>query len=77
MSECVGRHQAVVLVYVVKEKLEKPFKGDNVKPLIKRQIMKTWSVISLRKLRKQAAFAMLFWFSVTNQSLENGFDFPQ
>ena len=29
------------------------------------------------KFRKIAAFAMLFWFSVTKQSFENGFGFPQ
>ena len=28
------------------------------------------------KIQKITAFAMLFWFSVTKQSFENGFGFP-
>ena len=63
-----------------KKRLETPFKGDDVKALKKRQIVKTWSFISLRKLRKLqyvSLCAMLFWFSVTKQSLENGFGFPK
>ena len=35
-----------------KNRLETPFKGDNVNALIKRQIVKTWSFISLRQFRK-------------------------
>ena len=35
-----------------KKRLETPFKGDNVKTLIKRQIVKTWSFNSWRKFRK-------------------------
>ena len=43
----------VLLVNVVQEKrLGTPFKGDNVKALIKRQIVKTWSFISLRQFKK-------------------------
>ena len=35
-SECVGRHQAVLLVNVVQEtRLETSFKGDNVKNISK------------------------------------------
>ena len=37
--------------------------------------MKTWTLISLRKFRKLQH--LLFWVSVTKQSFENGFGFPQ
>ena len=36
----------------MKDRLETPFKGDNEKALIKRQIVKNWSFISRRKFRK-------------------------
>ena len=53
-SICLNVLESVLLVNVVQEKptLETPFKGDNVKALIKRQIVKNWSLISLRKFRK-------------------------
>ena len=72
-----GIKQFYMLMWFKKTRLETPFKGDNVKALVKRQIVKTWSFISLRNFQKIAAFAMLFWFSVTKQSFENGFGFPQ
>ena len=68
MSVCVGRHQTVLLFNVVQEnRLETLFKGDNVKALIKRQIVK-FGLLFLREIS---------WFSVTKRSLENGFGFPQ
>ena len=53
-SICLNVLEAsVLLVVVVQEtRLETPFKGDNVKALVKRPIVKTWSFISLRKFRK-------------------------
>ena len=45
-----------------KNRLETPFKGDNVKALIKRQILKTWSFISLRQLRKLQDLLCFFRF---------------
>ena len=45
-----------------KNRLETPFKGDNVKALIKRQIVKTWSFISLRQLRKLQHLLCFFRF---------------
>ena len=76
MSECVGRHQTVLLVNVVQEKkrLETPFKCDNVKALIKTSNLVFYFS---EKLQKTAAFAMLFSFSVTKQSLGNGFGFAK
>ena len=46
-----GIKQFYLLMWL-KTRLETPFKGDNVKALVKRQIVKTWSFISLRKFRK-------------------------
>ena len=40
-----GTKQFYLLMWFKKNWLETPFKGDNVKALIKRQIMKTWSFI--------------------------------
>ena len=34
-SECVGRHKTVLSMWFKKNRLETPFKGDNVKALIK------------------------------------------
>ena len=46
-----GIKQFNLSMWVMKTRLETPFKGDNVKALIKRQIVKNWSFISLRKFR--------------------------
>ena len=71
-----GIEQFYLLMWFKKSRIETPFKGDNVKAL-KRLIVKTWVLYFSEKVQKIAAFAMLFWFSVTKQSLENGFGFPQ
>ena len=74
MSECDGRHKTVLLVNVIQEKknrLETPFKCDNVKALIKTSNCEELVLYFSEKSKKIAAFAMLFWFSVTKQSLEN------
>ena len=60
-----------------KIRLETPFKGDNVKALVKTSNCENLVLYFSEKVQKIAAFAMLFWFSVTKQSFENGFDFPQ
>ena len=57
----------------MKTRLETSFIGDNVKAMIKRQIMKNWSFISLRKFGKLQHLLCFFCFSVTKQSLENVF----
>ena len=60
-----------------KKQLETSFKGDNVKALIKTSNCENLVFYFSEKGQKSAAFAMLFWFSVTKQPLENGFGFPQ
>ena len=60
-----------------KKRLETPFKGDNVQALIKTSNCEKLVRYFSEKSQKIAAFAMLFWFSVTKQSLENVFGFPQ
>ena len=47
-----GFKQFYLLMWFKKTRLDTPFKGDKVKALVKRQIVKTWSFISLRKTRK-------------------------
>ena len=63
-------------MWFMNTRLETLFKGDNVKVLIKRQIVKLVLYFSV-KVQKIAAFAMLFLFSVTKPSLENVFGFVQ
>ena len=60
-----------------KTRLETPFKGDNVKALVKTSSCENLVLYFSEKVQKIVAFAMLFWFSVTKQSFENGFGFPQ
>ena len=47
-----GIKQFYLLMWFKKKRLEMLFKGDNVKALIKCQIVTNWSFISLRKFRK-------------------------
>ena len=79
MSKCVGKHQTVLLVNVwfKKTRLEIPFKGDNVKALVKTSNCENLVLYFSEKVQKIAALAMLCWFSVPKQSFENGFSFPQ
>ena len=60
-----------------KNRLETPFKGDDVKALIKMSNCENLDLYFTEKVQKIAAFAMLFWFSVTKQLLKNDFGFPQ
>ena len=59
-----------------KIRLETPFKGDNVKALVKTSNRENLVLYFSGKVQKIAAFAMHFWFSVTKQSYENGFGSP-
>ena len=77
MSECFGKHQFYLLMWFKKTRQETPFKGDNVKALIKTSNYENLVIYFSEKVQKIAAFAMLFRFSVTKQLLENGFGFPQ
>ena len=60
-SECVGMHQQFNLsMWLVKNQLETPFKGDNIKALIKLHIVKNGPLF-LWEIQKIAAFAMVFF----------------
>ena len=61
----------------MKTRLETPFKGDNGKSIDKTSNCENLVLYFSQKFQKNAAFAMLFWFSVTKQSVENVFCFPQ
>ena len=71
-----GIKQFYLLMWFKKNRLEIPFKGDNVKALIKTSNCENLVLYFSEKVQKFAAFAMLFWFSVTKQTRENGFGFP-
>ena len=72
-----GIKQFNLLMWFKKIRLETPFIGDNVKALVKTSNCENLVLYFSEKVQKVAAFAMHFWFSVTKQSLENGFGFPQ
>ena len=72
-----GIKQFYLLMWFKKTRLETPFKGDNVKARVKMSNCENWVLYFSEKVQKIAVFAMLFWFSVTKQSFENGFGFPQ
>ena len=72
-----GIKQFYLLMWFKKTRLETPFKCDNVKALVKTSNCENLVLYFSEKFQKIAAFAMLFWFSMTKQSLENGFGFPQ
>ena len=57
-----GIKQINLSMWFMKKRLETPFKGDNVKALIKRQILTNLSFISLRKFRKLQHLLFLFVF---------------
>ena len=71
-----GIKQLCLLMWFKKTRLEAPFNGDNVKALVKTSNSENLVLYFSGKVQKIAAFAMLFWFSVTKQSFENGFGFP-
>ena len=72
-----GIKQFYLLMWFKKMRLETPLKGDNVKALVKTSNCENLVLYFSEKIKKIAEFAMLFWFSVTKQSFENGFGFPQ
>ena len=72
-----GIKQFYLLMWFKKTRLETPFKGYNVKALVKTSNCENLVLYFSENVQKIAAFATLFWFSVTKQSLENGFGFPQ
>ena len=72
-----GIRQFYFLMWFKKTRLKTPFKGDNVKALVKTSNCENLVLYFSEKVQKFAAFVMFFWFSVTKQSFENGFGFPQ
>ena len=81
-SICLNVMESIKQFYLLmsgskKTQQEIPFKGDNVKALVKTSNCENWVLYFSEKVQKIAALAMLFWFSVTKQSFENGFSFPQ
>ena len=72
-----GIKQFYLLMWFKKIRQETPFKGDNVRALVKTSNCENLVLYFFEKVQKIAAFAMLFGFSVTKQSFENGFGFPQ
>ena len=72
-----GIKQFYLLMWYKKTRPVTPFKGGNVKALVKTSNCENMVLYFSEKVQKIAAFAMLFWFLVTKQSFENGFGFPQ
>ena len=72
-----GIKQFYLLMWFKKTRLETPFKGDNGKGLVKTSNCENLVLYFSEKVETIAVFAMLFWFSVTKQSFEYGFGFPQ
>ena len=70
-----GIKQFYLLMWFKKIRLETPFKGDKVKALVKTSKFENLVLYFSEKFQKIATFAMLFLFSVTKQSFENGFGF--
>ena len=70
-----GIKQFYLLMWFKKKRLGTPFKGDNVKALIETPNCENLVHYFSEKVQKIATFAMLFWFSVTKQPLENGVGF--
>ena len=72
-----GIKQFYLLMWFKKTRLETPFKGYNVKALVMTSNCENLVLYFSENVQKIAAFTMLFWFSVTKQSFENGFGFSQ
>ena len=69
--------QFYLLMWFNKTRLETPLKGDNVKALVKTSNCENLVLYFSEEIKKIAEFAMLFWFSVTKQSFENGQKYPR
>ena len=65
-----GIKKFYLLMWFKKIRLETPFKGNNVKVLVKPSNCENLVLYFSEKFQKIATFAMLFWFSVTKQSFE-------
>ena len=72
-----GINQFNLLILFKKTRLETPIKGDSVKGLVKTSNCENLVFYFSEKVQTIVVFAMLFWFSVTKQTFENGFGFSQ
>ena len=72
-----GIKQTLMLIWFKIIRPETPFKGDNVKSMCKTPNCENLVLYFSEKVQRIAPFAMLFWFSATNQLFEKGFGFPQ
>ena len=77
LNRLAGIKQFNLLTWFKQTRLETPFKGDNVKALVKTSNCENLVLYFSEKVQKIAELPMLFWFSVTIQSIENNFGFPQ
>ena len=68
--------QFYLIMWFKRSRLETPFKGVDVKALIKTSNCENVVLYFSEKVKKIAVFAMLFWFSVTKQSLKKGLASP-
>ena len=68
-SICLNVLEGIKQFYL-KTRLETPFKGDNVKTLVKTSNCENLVLYYSENVPKIAAFAMRFWFSVIKQSFE-------
>ena len=59
-----------------KNQLGTPIKGESVKASIKTSNCENWVLYFPEKVQKIATFALLFWFSMNKQSLENVLALP-
>ena len=79
-SNCLNGLEGIEQVYLLmcfkKTRLETPLKCVNIKTLVKTSNCENFVLYFSEKVQKIAAFAVLFWFSVTKQPFENGFGFP-
>ena len=75
LLECITQFH--LSMWIKKNRLQTPFKGDNVKALIETSNCENLVIYFSLTVQKIAAFAMLFLVSVTKQSLENVFGLPQ
>ena len=77
LSVLEGIKQFYLSMWFKRTRLETRFKGDYIKALIKMLNCEKLVLYFSEKSQEMAAFAILFWFSVTKQSLENVFGLSQ
>ena len=68
--------QLYLFMWFKKYRLETPFKGDNVKSLLKASNCENLVLFFSKEVQQIEAFTVFFEFSVTKQSLENVFAAP-